>query len=329
LFPELAPTGLVGIARLAAGAEVLESKRAVEYRELESRSLLSRVANPRMPFEWAINPYRGCEYGCKYCYARYTHEFMELRETEQFERLIFAKQFDVARFRKDLARIPRSQRIAIGTATDPYQPAERRYGVTRRILEVFAESERGRYLSITSKSDLMARDAELLAEIGRRNNVHVLQTITTMDEGLARVLEPYAPRPSLRMESVRRLAVAGLRVVVMNSPVLPLINDSRASLSAVARESAEAGAAYFVAQPLFLKPCARKAFFPMLEEKFPHLARRYRERYERSAYLRGAYPEMLAERVRSVREEFGLVKREADVTPESWEMDEDGQMGLF
>lgn len=329
LFPELAPPdGLVGIARLAADADLLEAKRRVEYRELESRKLIGRVSNPQMPFAWTINPYRGCEFGCKYCYARYTHEFMELRETEQFETIIFSKHFDADSFRRELAKIPREDWIAIGTATDPYQPAERRYGVTRRVLEVFA-GERGRAVSVTTKSDLASRDADLLAEIGKRNRVHVLQTITTTDASLARVLEPYAPRPELRFESVRRLTAAGIDVSVMNSPVLPLINDSRESLAAVARLAREAGASYFVAQVLFLKDCARKAFFPMLEERFPHLVRRYRERFgSGSGRLKGAYPEMIAERVRSVREEFGLTRKWVDKAPDVWPEEPD-QLSLF
>lgn len=328
LFPEFAPPGLVGIARMAADADLLEAKRRVEYRELESKRLIGRVSGSRMPFQWTVNPYRGCEFGCKYCYARYTHEFMELRDTEQFETLIFAKHFDAAAFRRELSRIPRADKIAIGTATDPYQPAERRFGVTRRILEVLSE-ERGRSFGIISKSDLIARDADLFVAIARYNTMHVMQTITTVDTALARTIEPYAPRPELRVESVRRLAAAGLGVVVMNSPVMPLINDSRVSLAAVASAVRDAGASYFTAQTLFLKDCARKAFFPMLEEKFPHLMRKYRERYGTgSGYLKGAYPEMIAERVRSVREEFGLTKKLQDAPPDVWVSD-GAQLGLF
>src|SRR5919205_1064427 len=129
---------LVGIAKLAAESELLESKRQVEYFELPSRSILNRT-RPGMPFEWAINPYRGCEFGCRYCYARYTHEFMELRESVDFEDRIYAKSGLGVTLRRELKKIDGSQGIAIGTATDPYQPAERRFGRTREALEVFAE----------------------------------------------------------------------------------------------------------------------------------------------------------------------------------------------
>src|SRR6187200_114841 len=110
--------GLVGIARMAAQSPLLEAKRAVQYFEIPARSILNRT-KPAMPFDWQINPYRGCEFGCKYCYARYTHEFMELRETWHFEQKIFVKDFNETVFRRELSRIPREEAIAIGTATDP------------------------------------------------------------------------------------------------------------------------------------------------------------------------------------------------------------------
>src|SRR6202789_1543553 len=143
LFGDSPSPGLVGIAKLAAQSEVLEAKRVVQYFELESRSVLNRT-RPGMPFEWSLNPYRGCEFGCRYCYARYTHEFMELRESVDFEDRIYAKSGIGPILRRELKRISLSNgagpSIAIGTATDPYQPAERRFHRTRQALEVFAEN---------------------------------------------------------------------------------------------------------------------------------------------------------------------------------------------
>ena len=327
MFPELAPpTKLVGIAKLAAESRPLDAKRRVEYRELETRCFIGRASGRKMPFDWTINPYRGCEFGCKYCYARYTHEFMELRETEQFEREIYAKQFHSEAFRKELARIPLSEGICLGTATDPYQPAERRFGVTQKILEVFFK-ERGRTLSITTKSDLIGRDVSLLEAISKRNVLHVFITITTTNERLARQLEPYAPRPSLRLQAIEKLSSAGVRVCVLCSPLMPLINDSRASLNAVAEAAANAGAVYMMGGVLFLKPCAQKAFFPFLEESFPGLVRRYRERYSARPFLDGHYPEMMSVRMKQVRQRFGLTSKPADYQPEQWMGDP--QMELF
>ncbi len=150
---------LIGIAKLAAESSSIEAKRLVEYRELTTRSFLSKSDSPRMPFSWMINPYRGCEFGCKYCYARYTHEFMELRDSADFERKIFVKHFEERAFRAELRKIPTGESIAIGTATDPYQPAERRFGITRSILEALAQAS-GFRIGLISKSDLMAVDTD-------------------------------------------------------------------------------------------------------------------------------------------------------------------------
>jgi DNA repair photolyase len=326
LFPDWpSGPGLTGIARLAAGSRTLEAKRRVEYRELPARRYIGRCSSDRVPFNWTINPYRGCEFGCKYCYARYTHEFMELRHPEDFEERIFAKQWNEAQFRSELKTIPRNADLAIGTATDPYQPAERRYGITRRMLDVFS-GERGRKLWITTKSDLVARDVNVLRRIADANYVRVNMTITTMDAELARLLEPYAPRPDLRIAAIRELAGAGIPCGVLCCPVMPLINDSEANLDAVARAAADAGASSFHGNVLFLKPCSFQVFLPFLEQRFPGLARRYRERFSRSAFLRGDYPEMIRARVNAVRERHGLAARSFEYTAEGFA---DEQLSLF
>jgi DNA repair photolyase len=312
LFEDDPPTPLVGIARLAAASDILEAKRQVEYLELETRRFIGRGSG-RMREIWTINPYRGCEYGCKYCYARYAHEFMELRDPELFERKIYAKQFQAAAFRAEVRKLKLGETVWIGTATDPYQPAERRFRVTRQILEVFA-GERGFDIGITTKSDFVARDAALMAEIARRNEIRVHLTITTLDEDLARLLEPLAPRPALRLAAVKKLTGSGVPVSVLAHPVMPLINDSEESLDGVCAAAAHNGATSFSAAPLFLKPCSFQVFIPFLEERFPHLARRYRERYSRSAYLRGHYPELIAERVALIRSRHGIKNQRA---PES------------
>lgn len=296
---------LIGIAKLAREAPLLEAKRRVEYFELPTRKYINRCSGVNKPFDWTVNPYRGCEYGCRYCYARFTHEFMQLRDGELFERVIYAKNWNPAEFARELRAVPRGEPICIGTATDPYQPAERRFGITRQMLTVIAK-ERGHRIWITSKSDLVARDVLMLADIATRNEVHVSITITTADEGLARLLEPYAPRPELRLKTVQALAHGGLPVRVLASPVMPLINDRKQSLEELAALARGAGARFFSAQPLFLKSCAFAIFIPFLERQFPHLVARYRERYERNAYLKGDYPARLAERIKAIRARQGF-----------------------
>jgi DNA repair photolyase len=317
---------LVGIARLASNSPLLEAKSCVDYFELPARSILNRCTSHRVPFAWTINPYRGCEFGCKYCYARYTHEFMELRDARDFESKIFAKRFVAQELRTELARVGRDEAIAIGTATDPYQPAERRFRITREILKVFAE-ERNRRISITTKSDLVTRDLSLLRQIARANILHVNFTITTLSTKLARLLEPGAPRPDLRLQAMRKLAGAELIVGVFTNPIMPLLTDSEESLDAVASAAAQSGASYFGGAILFLKPCSKQVFFPFLEEKFPHLVRRYRECFERSAFLRGAYPAMIKERLKRIRERHGLASAPTDYRPELWQ--DEPQRELF
>ena len=326
--PERRPAaadGLVGIAKLAAESASLEAKRRVEYRELTTRSFLSKCDSPRMPFRWMINPYRGCEFGCKYCYARYTHEFMELRDPEDFERRIFVKRFDPRAFLSELSKLPPGESIAIGTATDPYQPAERRYRLTRSILEALAQSG-GFRVGLVTKSDLITRDIAVFQEMMRRHYLTLVITITTLDRDLARRLEPLAPRPDLRLAAVRKLAAAGLRVVVNLAPVLPLLNDSDPSIDAVAKASARAGAAGLHGNVVYLKACAKQVFFPFLEADYPHLLRRYRERFDRDAYLRGAYPDLIRERIERVRRRYGLEGGDQP-QPEFWP--QDPQLALF
>src|SRR5580700_6343700 len=156
---------LVGIARLAAEGESLREGHQVEYFTLPAKSLLNRcVSQLRMPFTWTINPCRGCEFACKYCYARYTHEFMEMRDGMEFEQKIFVKQHAAGLLRQDLKKVKRGEEIAIGTATDPYQPAEKRFEVTRGILEEIAQHH-GLHIGIVTKSNLVARDIDVLQRI--------------------------------------------------------------------------------------------------------------------------------------------------------------------
>ena len=200
------PPKLVGIARIAAEGESLREGHNVEYFTLGTRSLLSRVVSARnLPFTWAINPYRGCEFACTYCYARYTHEFMELRDGVDFERKIFVKQQAAGLLRSELKKVKREEEIAIGTATDPYQPAERRFEITRAILEELARHS-GLTIGIVTKSNMVTRDVEILRRVGEHNRIFVNMTVTTVDAELARKLEPRAPRPDLRLAAVRELA---------------------------------------------------------------------------------------------------------------------------
>jgi len=307
LLPET-PTRLVGIARLASQGESVRQGHEVEYFTLPVRSLLNRcVSRRQMPFTWTINPYRGCEFACKYCYARYTHEFMEMRNGIEFEQKIYAKQHAAELLRQEIRKIKPGEQIAIGTATDPYQPIERKLEITRAILEEFARHS-GLELGIVTKSALVARDIDVLKQISERNEIFVNCTITTTDAELARILEPRAPRPDLRLEALRKLREAGIGAGVICAPVLPGITDSPKQLETVVRGAAEAKANYVYANPLFLKPCSAAVFMPFLRENFPKLVPDYEERFKDRAFLPVAYRKRISELFARLREKYRIRK---------------------
>jgi len=329
VFAETAHPKLVGIARMAAAGESLREGHNVEYFTLGARSLLSRVVTRRnLPFTWTINPYRGCEFACKYCFARYTHEFMELRDGVDFERKIFVKQQAAEVLRHELKKVKRGEEIAIGTATDPYQPAERRFEVTRAILEELARHT-GLEIGIVTKSNLITRDAEILRRVGENNQVFVNVTVTTVDVELTRKLEPRAPRPDLRLEAVRQLNLAGIDTGVICAPVLPEITDRPRDLEAVVKAASEAGAKYIFANPLFLKPCSAAVFLPFLEEHFPELVEVYRARYRDRAFLPKGYAERLSKLMAALRKKYGVGSEHARSSRRAHPAQVEAQMGLF
>ena len=322
------PAGFVGIARLAQQSAHLDDGHEVEYFELPSRSLLNRCTSKRMPFTWTINPYRGCEFACKYCYARYTHEFMEMRDGLDFERKIYAKQNASWLLRQDLKRVRAGEEIAIGTATDPYQPAERKFGITRSILEELSRHA-GLELGIVTKSTLILRDLDLLKRIAEKNQVAINLTVTTTNAKLARILEPRAPRPDLRLQVVRKLAGDGLQVGVICAPVLPGITDASGDLENLVAAAAQAGAQWFYSNPLFLKPCSEKIFMPFLEKEFPELAESYRQRYASQAFVSAAYRKRISEIVHRLCGKHGIGRRFGRSPKSTGDVPTETQLALF
>jgi DNA repair photolyase len=320
LQPEPEAKRLSRLARSASEAPLDSSGCLTEYRPLEVRSILGKTTSRRgLPFSHAINPYRGCEFGCRYCYARYTHEFLELRSPEEFEQKIYFKENGAWLLEQELRRLKPGTEIALGTATDPYQPLERKRLITRSLLEVFARHE-GFSLGIVTKSTLIARDVDLLKEIAGKHKLTVHLTVTTVNAKLARKLEPRAPRPDLRIRTVAELRQAGLRAGVLCSPLMPGINDSRSSIAAVARAAAGADASFFAAGALFLKPCSRPTFFAFVRDHFPEQLAAYERRYGQSAFVSAEYKNRVAEQVDSVCREYKLGKRygeaQATLAPE-------------
>ena len=327
LFPIL-DSRPVGMARLAAQATHADDGHLIEFRAMRARSLLNRsVSKRQLSLEWSINPYRGCEFGCKYCYARYTHEFLQPQKVSEipigrfegpeqpwakaFEQEIYLKENASWLLEQELGRIDPRQEIAIGTATDPYQPIERRVGITRSILDVFSRRS-GYKIGLITKSNLIARDVDLLARIAERNTLVVHVTITTTDAVLARQLEPRAPRPDLRFAAIRQLRAAGVRTGILCSPLLPGINDAESSISLVAQAAAAVDASFLAAQPLFLKSCSRPTWMSFVREHFPHLTGDYDRRFARADFADGPYRRQMAATLRRVCRRYGLPERSTD-----------------
>jgi DNA repair photolyase len=298
----------VGIARLAAHGESVRQGHEIEYFTLPVKSLLNRCTGTRMPFTWTINPYRGCEFACKYCYARYTHEFMEMRDGIEFEQKIYAKQHAADLLRQELRKVKPGEDIALGTATDPYQPIEKKLEITRAILQEIARHS-GLEVGIVTKSAMVGRDIDVLREIGENNRISVSITVTTVDAELARMLEPRAPRPDLRLECLKKLRDAGIRAGVICAPVLPGITDAPKQLEAVVRAAAQAKASHIYANPLFLKPCSAAVFLPFLKEHFPQLMPEYERRFKDRAFLPAAYRKRISELFGKMRVKYGIIRK--------------------
>jgi DNA repair photolyase len=332
LFPIL-PQRPIGIARMAATAKHADDGHLIEFKALEVRSILNKsVSKRQLSLAYSINPYRGCEFGCKYCYARYTHEFMapktaasdgvelvtgsastamDFHDPLSFERMIFLKQNAAWLLEQELKKIDPAMEIALGTATDPYQPIERRARITRSLLEVFARRA-GYRLGIVTKSRLIERDIDLLVEIARNNTLAVHVTITTPDAKLARLLEPRAPRPDLRFQTVKRLREAGIVAGIFGSPLLPGITDNQEALDGMAKRASAVGASFFAAHPLFLKPCSRPTYLSFVREHFPSLQADYAKRFAHADFAGKAYSARLAEMVDIACRRHGLRQRWSD-----------------
>jgi DNA repair photolyase len=316
LFPEDGQHAkLVGIARLASHAETADTGHLTEYRALQVRSILNKSVSKRgLPFGRSINPYRGCEFGCRYCYARYTHEFMELRNPDLFEHLIFVKQNAAWMLKQDLKKLRPNEEIAMGTATDPYQPIERRMRVTRSLMEVMSEC-RGLKLGIVTKSTLILRDIDLLTKFAEHNRLAIHLSITTPDAKLARILEPRAPRPDLRFKTVLELRRAGLRTGVLCCPIMPGINDTPAAFDAMAKRAKDAQASFMAANPLFLKPCSIGTFLDFVHQHFPALEASYKKRYGENAFVSKAYQKRIADMLAVVVQKYDLGRRRGEPPP--------------
>ena len=279
-----------------------------EVQEIHCKTLLNRIDIPSFPFQWTLNPYRGCRHACRYCYARPTHEFLGLDAGREFEQRVFAKVNAPEVLRQELRRPKwKNEAIAIGTASDPYEPAEMEYRLTRRILQVLCEFRTP--ASITTKGVLVRRDVDVLRELTRVADVRVNFSVGSIDEGVWKLTEPGAPSPVARLEAMQFLVENGINAGVMMAPLLPGISDSTESIYDVAEAAAAHGARFIGANVLFLKPGSKEWFMPMLKETYPHLAPGYAKMYAKT-YAPRDYTSSVMKVVDQARRSVGLASME-------------------
>jgi DNA repair photolyase len=313
-----------------AALPVLDQRlRGTTYFEHPVGSILNPPETTGMGY-WSLNPYVGCEFGCTYCYARYTHRFTVERaeragrldppagrrfqgeEWRAFEHRIFVKQKEavLAALEKDLATFRRraadaGTSIVIGTATDPYQPAERRFRITRAVLERLAR-ERGFSLGVISKSTLVCRDIELFLELQRRHALSIHVSLISADAALVKLFEARSPLPHTRFRALKRLTDAGVCAGLMAAPVLPAITDAEAKLDALLAGARAAGARFASYGPLRLYQAVQPVFLPVIDEHFPRLAARYRSAFLPSGYVTRAYRRALSARFHKLAGRHGV-----------------------
>ena len=274
----------------------------VHYEEMSCSSAINRVQG--MPFRWSLNPYKGCVHGCHYCYARRCHSFMDLNAGQDFSGVVFVKTNLPAVLRRELSRPGwRREEVAVGTATDPYQPIEGRYRLTRACLQAFADHANP--ISLVTKGTLIVRDVDLLADLAAGPGCTVVFSLTTLDRDLWQQLEPGTPPPLQRLAAMRRLADAGVRAGVLIAPVLPGLTDERRSLEGLVHAAAEHGARFLGARILYLQPGTREHFLGFLQESYPALLAEYQRLYP-GAYTPKRFQESVHSTVAALKREIGL-----------------------
>ena len=299
--PALLP--LAGLVRSVTTPEFA----GVTFHEVTAKSVLNKVAaGSRMPFEWTINPYRGCSHACVYCFARKTHTYLDFDAGLDFDSQVVVKVNAAEVLRRELAKPSwKRHQVALGTNTDPYQRAEGRYKLMPGIIRALADS--GTPLSILTKGTLLARDIPLLKHAATQVPVGVGISLAMTDEQLSEAVEPGTPGPRARLKLISRLREAGLPCGVMAMPILPWLSDSDEALDSLFGSLAAAGATGVSAGALYLKPGTREWFMQWIAREHPQLAGKYRRLYGGGSYASKEYRAWLAGRVRFFKARHGFI----------------------
>jgi len=278
----------------------------VDYREEPCRSALNRVKG--MAFEWSLNPYMGCVHRCTFCYVRAFEQRADRPSDERYGTSIRVKVNIAEVLRRELGRASwEGDTVAIGAATDPYQPAEGKYRLTRGCMKAFAEFSNP--FSLITRGPMIVRDIDVLAEAARRAKVSITFSVPTVDDDVWRKTEPSTAHPRQRLRAVKELVDAGIKVGVGMAPILPGISDRPEQLREVVKAAREAGATGVWTNLLFLRPGTREHFVEHLAEDWPEQLDHYLELYEGRAYLRSGEAKPLREQVSALAREYGIKDR--------------------
>ncbi len=281
--------------------------RGIEFIETEAKSILNKVPGNHLPFNWTLNPYRGCTHACSFCFARSTHTYMDMNAGKDFETKIVVKVNAPELLRKELrAKRWKGESVAMGTATDPYQRAEGKYRLMPRIIETFIDYRNP--FSILTKGTLILRDLDLLVEAREHMDISTAFSIATLDEEVWRKSEPGTPHPRKRIEAVKKLNDAGVPCGVLVAPVLPGISDGKDQLRQVITAAADAGATHINPILLHLRPIVREVYMEWLGETYPHLIGTYEDMY-RGSYASKAQRGALSQTVNGILRSLPLRKR--------------------
>ncbi|MGW7247471.1 Rv2578c family radical SAM protein [Streptomyces decoyicus] len=280
--------------------------RGITFHEVRARSIVNRVPGAsRMPFEWTVNPYRGCSHACVYCFARKTHSYLDLDTGQDFDSQIVVKVNAPELLRRELAgRRWRGDHIAMGTNVDCYQRAEGRYGLMPGIIT--ALRDHANPFSILTKGTLILRDLALLQQASEVTDVGISVSVGFLDRELWRTVEPGTPAPERRLDVVRTLTAHGIPCGVLMAPVIPFLGDAPDQLRATVRAIAEAGAGSVTPLVLHLRPGAREWFMAWLGQHHPHLVRRYETMYGDGAYAPKWYQRRITRQVHEFAAEYGI-----------------------
>ncbi|MCK4730716.1 MAG: radical SAM protein [Candidatus Aenigmarchaeota archaeon] len=284
-----------------------------DYQSIECKSFLHKISNKFLPFNWGANPYRGCEHSCPYCFARYTHEYLGYNKDAEFDNKILVKMNAAEVLEKELSRKTwKNESVNLGSVCDPYQPAEKKFEITKQVLKVFAKHRTP--LFVCTKSSLILRDIDLLSEMAKTSNLMVNITLTTLDENICKKIEPRASSADERLDAIKQLSDAGVTIGVLFMPIFPYLTDSVESINQTTKAVRDAGANDLIPGILGLKSSCKDRVLSMIKKEYPILYSRYLTLYKK-AYAPKDYTKRIYKIIEIARRKYNMEKFELPEKP--------------